>query len=55
MKLTAIRKGQKQTIFDSGGLDLLQIVLEPDTERCVSEDVDSLKGWIVRAHIGGRH
>ena len=37
--LTAICNWPKQIISASGGLGLLQMVLEPDTEWCVSEDV----------------
>ena len=43
MKLTVIHKGLKRTISANGGLGLLKMVLEPDTERCVNEDA-SLKG-----------
>ena len=34
-----IRNGSKRTVSVSGGLGLLQMVSEPDTEQCVSEDV----------------
>ena len=32
------KENLKKTIFASGGLELLQMVLEPDTGRCVSEE-----------------
>ena len=35
-----IRNGLKQTIFTSSGLELLQMVSEPDTRRCGSEDAN---------------
>ena len=44
MRLTTIRNGQKQTISASGGLELLQIVLEPDTGRRASEGVGPPRG-----------
>ena len=47
-----IRNETKRTIFASGGLGLLQTVLESDTGRCAGEDVGPLRGWIVRSHIG---
>ena len=34
-----ICNGLKRTIFASGGLELLQMVSEADTERCVNDDV----------------
>ena len=33
-----IRHGPKRTIFTSGGIRLLQMVLEQDVGQCVSED-----------------
>ena len=39
MRLTAIRNGPKRTISVSGGLGLLEMVSEPDTEQCASEEV----------------
>ena len=33
---------------------MLQMVLEPDTGRCVNEDSGAQQGWIVRFHIGWR-
>ena len=39
MRLTAIHNGPKRIISVSGGLGLLQMVLEPDIKRCVNEDV----------------
>ena len=41
MRLTAIRNGPKQTISSSDGLDLLQMVSEPDT---TSEDARPPRG-----------
>ena len=32
------RKSPKGTISDNGGLGVLQMVLEPDIERCASEE-----------------
>ena len=49
-----IRNRPKQTISTSGGFELLQIVSEPVTERCASEDAGPQGGWIVRSHIGWR-
>ena len=31
--------------------EMLQMVSEPNTGRCVSEEVRPSKGWIVRSHI----
>ena len=33
---------------------MLQMVLEPDTERCATEDAGPQGGWIVRSHFGWR-
>ena len=38
-----IRNGPKRTISTSGGVVMLQMVSEPDTERCASEDAGSLR------------
>ena len=38
MRLMKIRNGLNRTIFASGGLGLLQMVLEIDTEQCDNED-----------------
>ena len=46
----AISNGPKRTISTSGGLELLQMVSEPDTGRCANEDVVPM-GVIVRSHI----
>ena len=54
VRLTAIRNGSKRTISNSGGFGLLQMVLEPDTERCASEDAGPQGRWIVRSYIGWR-
>ena len=58
MRLTAICNGLKRTISTSGELGLLQMVLEPDTEWCASEDAGLLRGvdceiprWLERGHI----
>ena len=34
------------------GFGRLQMVLESDIGRCVSENVGSQRRWIVRSHIG---
>ena len=39
VSLTTIRNRPKCTISTSGGLRLLQMVLEPDTGQCVIGDV----------------
>ena len=39
-----IRNRQKWTIFTSDGLGLLQMISEPDTGLCASEDVGSSRG-----------
>ena len=44
----------KQIISVSGGLGLLQMVLEPDAGRCASKDANPQGGWIVRSHVGWR-
>ena len=51
-----IRNGQKRTISDNGGLGLrlLQMISEPNIERCAIKNAGSTKGWIVRSHIGWR-
>ena len=46
--LMTIRNGSKSTIFDSGGVRLLQMVLEP------TRTLGSHGGWIVRFLIGWR-
>ena len=46
VRLTTIRNQPKRTISTSGGLRLLQMVSEPDTERCASEDASPQRGWI---------
>ena len=38
VRLTAIRNGSKRAISSSGGLGLLQMVSELDTESCANED-----------------
>ena len=49
-----ICNGLKWTIFTTGGLELLLMVLELGTERCAREDAGSRKGWMMRPHIGWR-
>ena len=49
-----IHNRPKRTVFVSGGLGLLQMVLEPDTGLCASEDNGPQEGWIVRSHIDWR-
>ena len=34
------KESPKRTIFASGGLELLQMVSEPDTRQCASEEVE---------------
>ena len=41
-----ICNGLKQTISAGGGFELLQMVLEPDTERCASEDAGPKGGGL---------
>ena len=38
------RKSPKRTISASGGLGLLQMVSEPDTERCASKEAEIRRG-----------
>ena len=53
VRLIVIRNELKQIISTSGGLRLLQMVLELGTGRCVSEDARLRRGgWIVRSYIG---
>ena len=40
------RENPKRTIYASGGLGVLQMVLEPYTERCARKKADLQKGWI---------
>ena len=47
----SVRESLKRTISASDRLGLLQMISEPDTGRCASEDTRSPKGWIVRSHI----
>ena len=35
----------KRTIFVNGGIELLQMVSEANTRRCVNENVELRKGW----------
>ena len=51
VRLMAIRNGSKRTISVSSRFELLQMVSEPDTGRCASENVGPQGGWIVRSHI----
>ena len=44
MRLMAIRNGSKRTISASGGLGLLQMILEFDIEWCTSEDTGLQRG-----------
>ena len=46
MRLTAIRNKLKQIIFVSGGLGLLQMVLESDTEKCANKDASPQMGGL---------
>ena len=38
------RESPKRTVSTSGGLGLLQLVSEPDTERCASEEAEHRRG-----------
>ena len=40
----SLRESPKKTISTRGGLGPLQMVLEPDTERCVSENTEPRRG-----------
>ena len=42
--LKTLRESPKKTIFASGGLGLLQMVSEPNTGRCASEEAELQKG-----------
>ena len=46
MRLTAISNGPKRTISTSGGFGMLQMVLEPNTGQCASEDVGTQGGGL---------
>ena len=48
------RESPKRTVFASGGLGLLQMVLEPDTRQCASKDVEPRRGWTGESHIDWR-
>ena len=48
------RESSKSIISASGELGLLQMVSEPNTGQCASEDAGHPRGWIVRSHIGWR-
>ena len=54
MRLTVICNRPKKTTSASSGLELLQMVLEPDVERCANEDARPLRRLIVRSHISWR-
>ena len=43
VRLKAIHNGLKRTISASDDLKLLPLILELDTERCVSEDTELLR------------
>ena len=50
------RASSKRTISTGGGLGLLQMVSEPDTGRCASEETEPQRGWTrggVRARTPG--
>ena len=42
------RESPNRTMSASGGLWLLQMVSEPDTERCASEEIKPRRGWTQR-------
>ena len=56
--LTPERENSKWTISTSGGLGPLQMVSEPDTRRCASEEAEPCRGVDTRQcasdHVGPR-
>ena len=44
------RKSQKKTISITDGLKLLQMVSEPDTKRCASEEIELRRRVDTRLH-----
>ena len=56
--LKTLRESSKKTISASGGIGLLQMVSEPDTVRCASEDAESRRGvdtgWCANEDNGPR-
>ena len=46
VRLIAICIGSKRIIYASGGLGLLRMVLESDTKRYTSEDVEEIPHWL---------
>ena len=42
------------SISASGELGLLEMVSEPDIERCASEEAGPQGGWVVRSLVGWR-
>ena len=54
VRLTAKRNGSKRTIFVNGGFGLLQMVSEPDTGRCASENAGPSRGVDCGIPIGWR-
>ena len=43
--LKTVRETQKRTISTSGGLERLEMVSEPNTRRCASEEAELRRGW----------
>ena len=39
------RKSLKKIISTSGGLGLLQLITEPNSERCANEDTEPRREW----------
>ena len=44
MRFKTLRESPKRTISVNGGLELLQMVLDPDTGQCASEDARPPRG-----------
>ena len=44
----------QRTMSASGRFELLQMLLELETERCARKDAGFQVGWIVRSHIDWR-
>ena len=51
MRLTTLHNGLKWTISTSGGFELLQMILEPDIERCVNENVGPQRKSLSSRHV----
>ena len=51
MRLTTLHNGLKWTISTSGEFELLQMILEPDIERCVSENAGPQGNSLPSRHV----